>query len=84
MQALSLLRILIPLLISGRTSLLADMLRMNVQTVASVHTTSGLLIYIQAADHVAVASKVSNFKWENLLDFHGFLVSSDLQKKIYC
>lgn len=64
-----------------RTSFLADMLGMNVQTVASVHTASGLLVYIQAAVHIAVASEVSNLKWENLLDFHGFLVSSDLQKK---
>ena len=66
----------IPLLFSGRKSLAADMLGLNVQTVASAHTAIGLVVSIQATVHAVLATKLSNFKWENLLDFYGFLVSS--------
>jgi hypothetical protein len=67
---------LIPLLFSGRRSLAADILGLNVQTVASAHTAMGLLVSIQATVHAVLATKLSNFRWENMLDFYGFLVSS--------
>lgn len=72
----------IPLLFSGRMSTVADLLGLNVQTVALTHIVVGLLASGQATVHAILAARISEFSWSNLLDLYGFLVSYKLDSEV--
>lgn len=67
---------LVPLLLTGRLSLVADLLGISLRSYVRIHGTMGIMACVQALIHILISIKVRGFSLDNFQHLYGLLVWS--------